>query len=164
MKVSDEFLQLTEQYHGIVAKICRVYCDDPDDRQDLFQEIMLQLWRSFGSFQHKSKFSTWLYRVALNTAIGHLNKQKKRVPTDALEGKENRWSSSENESKTEEDIARMYRAIARLGEVEKALVTLYLEEHSYEEMEEILGINANSLRVKMHRTKDRLKKLMEETP
>ncbi|CAD5250652.1 MULTISPECIES: RNA polymerase sigma factor [unclassified Imperialibacter] len=164
MKVSDEFLELTKQHHGIVTKICRVYCDDPDDRQDLFQEIMLQLWKSFGSFQHRSKFSTWLYRVALNTAIGHLSKRKKRVPTDDIEGKENHWSHQPEETKVDEDITRMYQAIARLSEVEKALVTMYLEEHSYEEMEEVLGINDNNLRVKMHRIKDRLKKIMGEMP
>lgn len=156
-----EFLGLIKANQGIIHKICRLYAGQTSDQEDLYQEVIVQLWKSFSSFRGDSKFSTWIYRVALNTAISHQRKKNRSVSIhysdkdlpdqpDAVKGEE------------EEQLNQLYKAIAQLGEIEKALVMLYLDDRSYEEMEEIMGINQNNLRVKMNRIKEKLRKLTKE--
>jgi RNA polymerase sigma-70 factor (ECF subfamily) len=157
------FVDLVHQHRAMLYKVCNLYCFSEPDRQDLFQEIIVQLWRSYPKFRGEAKFSTWLYRIALNTAISDLRKQKKQfAPTDPghlpTEIQDIQYSKEQ-----EEQLQQLYSAINRLTEVEKALVMLYLEDKSYEEMEEILGIGQNNLRVKMNRIKEKLRKLTKET-
>ena len=125
--------------------------------QDLFQEIIIQIWKAFPKFRSESKQSTWMYRIALNTAISNLRKRQRSphitVPDLALI-----LSAEHFDHEKDEKRQLLYEAISRLSELEKAIVMLYLEEKSYEEMEEILGIGQGNLRVKMNRIKEKLRK------
>ena len=143
----------------MLYKVCRLYCFTEADRQDLFQEIVIQLWRSWPAFRREAKFSTWLYRIALNTAISGLRRQRRLItPTDP-EQLPTELQDIQYSADKEEQLQLLYAAIDRLTEVEKALTMLYLEDRSYQEMEEILGISQNNLRVKMNRIKDKLRKI-----
>jgi len=143
----------------MLYKVCRLYCFTEVDRQDLFQEIVIQLWRSWPAFRREAKFSTWLYRIALNTAISGLRRQHRLItPTDP-EQLPTELQDIQYSADKEEQLQLLYAAIDRLTEVEKALTMLYLEDRSYQEMEEILGLSQNNLRVKMNRIKDKLRKI-----
>ena len=125
------------------------------DREDLFQEITLQAWKAYGNFRGDAKFSTWLYRVALNTAITFFRKDKKKpdiYSTDIIPEK-----VEENTDPLEEQVKAMYAAIGELSKIDKALVMLYLEDYSYQEIGEMMGITANNVAVKMNRIKIKLK-------
>ena len=155
-------MKLVQEHRLLLYKVCRVYCFTEVDRQDLFQEIVIQLWKSYPAFRGDSKFSTWLYRIALNTAISDLRKHKRRPSTTSTDDippalPEMTWPGEE-----EQQLQQLYAAINRLSDVEKALVMLYLEDKSYEEMEEIMGINQNNLRVKMNRIREKLRKMTKE--
>jgi len=146
----------------MIHKICNLYGHTPHEREDLFQEIVVQLWKGYPGFRGDAKFSTWLYRVALNTAISGLRKKEKYIayvdpsilPTTLQDL---------NDTNTEqEQLQQLYEAIRKLGEIDRAITMLYLEDRSYEEMEEILGITQNNLRVKMNRIKEKLRKLTNQ--
>ena len=140
----------------IIYKICRLYAHTAADRDDLYQEIVYQLWRSYQRFRGESLFSTWLYRVAINTAIASLRKQSQVVTNID----EQPVSSIPDTAGTEEEqLKDLYKAISRLNEIEKAIVMLYLDDRSYEEMEAIIGISSGTLRVRMSRIKDKLRDL-----
>ena len=150
---------MVDEHRGMLYKVCRLYCFTEVDRQDLFQEIVIQLWRSWPTFRREAKFSTWLYRIALNTAISGLRRQHRLItPTDP-EQLPTELQDIQYSADKEEQLQLLYAAIDRLTEVEKALTMLYLEDRSYQEMEEILGISQNNLRVKMNRIKDKLRKI-----
>ncbi len=137
-----------------------MYADDADDRQDLFQEVVLQLWRAFPSFRGEAKITTWLYRVALNVAISDLRKKKSRPAPDRLNEQLLNFKDDTVQAFQDENVQLLYKAIEHLSQVEKALVMLYLEEKSYDEIAEIMGITANNARVKMHRLQEKLRKIM----
>ena len=143
----------------MLYKVCRLYCFTEFDRQDLFQEIVIQLWRSYPGFRGESRFSTWLYRIALNTAISGLRKQRRLIATVDPDRLPTGLQDIQYGTEKEEQIHLLYSAIGKLTEVERALTMLYLEDKSYQEMEEILGISQNNLRVKMNRIKDKLRKI-----
>jgi len=141
----------------LIHKVCRIYAYTTVDREDLFQEVVIQLWNAYPNFKGESKFSTWLYKVALNTAITGLRKKK-----DFIESREPAQlpeQTSEENGGRQEELRRLYNAIEQLNQVEKAIVMLYMEDKSYEEMEEILGMTQGNLRVKMNRIRDRLRQL-----
>lgn len=146
----------------MLYKVCNLYCSSAHDRQDLFQEIVIQLWRSYPRFRGEAKFSTWLYRIALNTAISDLRRQRRRPVVTDPESLPAELQDIQYAKEQEEQLQQLYAAIGQLTELEKALVMLYLEDKPYEEMEEILGINQNNLRVKMNRIKEKLRKLTKE--
>ena len=155
----EEFVRQVQANQGIIQKICSLYGQTRLDREDLFQEIVVQLWKAVPKFQEQSKFSTWLYRVALNTAISDFRKKRRRLHVSETEVASLEIKSEISEVNREERLNTMYVAISRLPEIDKAMVMLYLEDKSYEEMEDILGIGANNLRVKMNRTKEKLRQL-----
>ncbi|HVS96950.1 MAG TPA: sigma-70 family RNA polymerase sigma factor [Puia sp.] len=159
----DTFIELVNANRNILYKICRMYGATDPDRQDLFQEIVIQLWRSYPSFRGEARFSTWLYRIALNTAISDLRKQRRHGPAPDPEQLSIPLQDLQYASDKAEQLQQLYAAIDRLTEVEKALTMLYLEDKSYQEMEEILGISQNNLRVKMNRIKEKLRKMTKET-
>jgi len=143
----------------LIYKVCRVYAYTDADRQDLFQEIVIQLWKAYPKFNGQARFSTWLYRIAINTAITRLRKQKNFITsyepaTLPANISDNNYSKDE-----EERLQQLYTAIELLNEIEKAIVMLYMEDKSYEEMEDILGLSQGNLRVKMNRIKEKLRKL-----
>ena len=158
--MEKEFLQIIQKNQGIIHKVCNMYCDLEEDRNDLFQEIVAQLWKSFPSFRNESKFSTWMYRVALNTAITTFKKDKRRPDQDRLTYVNFQITEDRYDTETEENIRQMHRAVAQLTGIEKSIVLLYLENKKYEEIAEITGITQNYVRVKMNRIKKKLKKLM----
>jgi RNA polymerase sigma-70 factor (ECF subfamily) len=161
-QTQEEFVKLVQEHRAMLYKVCRLYCFSADDRQDLFQEIVIQLWRSYPGFRGDSKFSTWLYRIALNTAISNLRKQRRRPSPLNINEIPTPLQDMSFPGEEEEQLQQLYAAIDRLSEIEKALVMLYLEDRSYEEMEEILGINQNNLRVKMNRIREKLRKMTKE--
>jgi RNA polymerase sigma factor (sigma-70 family) len=149
-----EFLERIGEHERLIHKVCRLYADDADDRQDLFQEILCQSWRSYAGFRADARFSTWLYRVALNTAITYL--RKKRRPGEASVGADWVWHETSSDPYAEE-VDIMYTAINRLSKVDKAITLLYLEDCSYEDMSEIMGMSVSNVGVRLNRIRKRLK-------
>lgn len=151
-----EFLSLLSRHQGIIYKISAAYEKEAEGRKDLFQEIVIQLWKNYDRFKGKSSFSTWLYRVALNTAISSYRKQKRAVTEDGLHQYVYSSIASPFPTQENEQLAQLYNAIQSLPQIERAIILLYLEDKSYREMEEIVGIKEATLRVKMKRIKEKL--------
>ncbi len=143
----------------LIYKVCRVYAYTDEDREDLYQDIVIQLWKSYHRFKGQSKLSTWIYRVALNTAITSLRKQKKVITANAPAVVAANIADDNFNATEEEKLQQLYTAIEQLGKVEKAIVMLYMEDKSYEEMEDILGMTQVNIRVKMNRLKEKLRQL-----
>lgn len=157
---TSKFIDLIESNQGIIHKICNIYTDDEFSHEDLFQEIVLQLWRSFESFKGEAKFSTWMYRVSLNTAIVLIRKKKKSIITSSYENQILNIKTEEIDTITEERIQLLYSAIKFLNSVERALILMYLEDVPYKEIAETLGITEVNVRVKMNRVKIKLKNII----
>ena len=155
-----EFVALLDEYQNIVHKICRMYTNGKDSHNDLFQEISIQLWKSYDRFEGKSKFSTWMYRVGLNTAITLYRKQKKQLNGYALEEEHFLMKEDEYDSEKDDQIEWLYKQIESFSEIDKALTLLYLEDKKYDEISETLGISSINARVKINRIKQRLKALI----
>lgn len=152
-------LQLKEN-QNIIHKICRLYTSGEDAHNDLFQEITIQLWKAFPKFRGDSKFSTWAYRVALNTAITLYRKSKRTVDTVDFESRQYFIKQEEYNFEEEVQIKLLYEAVQQLNDIEKALVFMYLEEKDYQEISETLGITEVNARVKMNRIKGKLRKIL----
>jgi len=156
--VSLDFEQTIEKNKGIIYKVANSYCKDSDDRKDLVQEIIIQLWRSFKRFDHSSKLSTWIYRVALNVAISFYRRDSKRkmVSTELTESliaiiPENEAGDAENQ------INQLQQFIGGLKDMDRALMILYLEDKSQKEMGEIMGITETNVSTKVARIKEKLR-------
>ncbi len=158
MTSEKEFISLLNQHQKIVFKVCNLYMDRHSDREDLFQEITLQAWKAYRNFRGDAKFSTWLYRVALNTAITYFRKEKRNPGIFSIDIVPDQ--PEENINPVEEQLKLMYIAIGQLSKIDKALVMLYLEDYSYIEIGDMMGITPNNVAVKMNRIKIKLK---EET-
>ena len=152
--MKKEFTPIILAHQSILHKICRVYRDTPEDREDLFQEMIYQLWKSYPTYQKKAKITTWIYRVALNTALTKY--RKKQIATEPIVSSETETSEVQEHPQRE----RLYRAIARLNEADKAIVTLYLDDYRYEEIADILGMTTSHVGVKLHRIKEKLTHLL----
>lgn len=160
MPSEKEFITLLNQHQKIIHKVCNLYMNRYSDREDLFQEITLQAWKAYGSFRGDARFSTWLYRVALNTAITFFRKEKRRPGlqlTDSLPEQ-----ADDTHDPVEEQLRAMYAAIGELSRIDKALIMLYLEDYSYNEIGEMMGITANNVAVKMNRIKTKLKEKTQQ--
>ncbi|RAV29639.1 RNA polymerase sigma factor [Sinomicrobium soli] len=158
--LEHRFITQLEKHQNIVHKVCRIYTSGQDEHNDLFQEITIQLWKAFPKFRGESKFSTWMYRVALNTAITLYRKSKKSVRGDHYEHVLNNLKYNEYNDEEEQQLKLMYDAIKQLSDVEKALIFLYLEDRSYKEISETLGITEVNARVKMNRIKSKLRTIL----
>lgn len=154
-----EFSELVKKNQGLILKVSRLYTNSLEDEQDLFQEIVLQLWRSYDSFKGQSKITTWMYRVALNTAITLFRKKTKSPPTDELMDFHYR-DFLEDDGEKQQQISLLYKVIKMLPNVERAIVMMYLDDVPYKEIAENLGITEVNARVKMNRLKKTLKELM----
>ena len=159
--LAADFVQLVRTHEALIRRVCRLYCPDADDRQDLFQEIVLQLWRAYARYEARpeAKVSTWLYRVALNVAISNLRQRTRQPPPERLSAEVLQVAQAAPAGYDADDVAQLYAAIAQLSEVEKAYVLLYLEDRPYDEIADILGITVNNARVKLHRIQDKLRHL-----
>lgn len=140
-----------------------MYCDDRDDSEDLFQEIVLQLWKSYSGFKGEAKISTWMYRVALNTAITRLRKTKRRPDNQRLGNDNFDIAEVANNRLDIQFSAELQQAINMLNRVDRALMMLYLDETSYSEIAEIIGISESNVGVKINRIKNRLKSILNPT-
>ncbi|MFY7787927.1 MAG: RNA polymerase sigma factor [Thermoflexibacteraceae bacterium] len=158
-EIDKNFIQQITDNQKIIHKICHVYCSNAEDRQDLFQEVLLNAWRSYSSFANLSKFSTWLYKVALNTALMYQRSHRKQEQITWLDLQQLQQKAIETDTSNEQ-IQRLYQAIAHLDEHEKSIVILYLDELSYKEIAEIVGITENNVGVKLNRIKQKLKQLL----
>jgi RNA polymerase sigma factor (sigma-70 family) len=158
-----QFLQLLNENKGILFKICKIYQDNADDRNDLLQEMTLQLWLAFDSFRGESKFSSWMYRVSLNTAIVFFKKQKRRPDSEQLPNNFEQIEDNQYGGEKEERLALFYKAVQQLNKIEKALIYLYMENQTYEEIADNLGITALNARVRLNRIKNRLKEIIKNT-
>ena len=166
----ERFLELIRENDARLRRICRVYGRASGTEEDLYQEILVQAWGSLGSFEGRAAADTWLYRVGLNTALSHRRRQAVRreswhdtlASTDSLA---DRTAPPDEALDTAERLERLYKAIEQLEDTDRALVMLYLDERSYREMADVLGISESHVGVKLHRIRRRMGEwLAEDTP
>lgn len=160
VSTEQDFLDKIEKHKGIIFKISKMYMDDKDDRDDLFQEITYQVWKAYPGFKGQSEFSTWLYRIALNTAIIFLKNEKKRSFISNGSYTEYKIAHEEFSNDKEEKLNEMYKAINQLNPIDKAFIFYYLEDFSGREIAEQMGISEGNVRVKMNRAKNKLKDIL----
>ncbi|GGH40127.1 DNA-directed RNA polymerase sigma-70 factor [Mangrovimonas yunxiaonensis] len=158
--LEHNFVELLEEHQNIVHKVCRLYTNDQASHKDLFQEITIQLWKAYPKFRGDSKFSTWMYRVALNTAITLYRKSTRKIKTQEFDTVQFKIKTEEYDQTEEVQLKLMYQAIHELNDIEKALVLLYLEDKNYSEISDTLGISEVNARVKMNRVKKKLKTIL----
>ncbi len=157
---SDFYQSSILPYAAIIIKICRAYTNSQEDFEDYYQEVCLQIWRSRDSFRDESKWSTWIYRISLNVCLTLLKKNKNKkhryvsdqLPDEMIE---------DSQVFSDEALNHLYEAIKHLSEVDRAVILLYLDEKSYQEIAEIIGTNPNNIGVRINRIKERLKKLLD---
>jgi len=141
MSSATDFVALAREHQKIIHKVCHLYVDSTENREDLFQEILLNAWKAWPTFRNESKFTTWLYQVALNTAISYFRKEKKRPkrqPIDAL-----LVMAAPADDETEQQFKAMYLAISELTRIDKAIVTLFIEQYDYRSIGQMLGLTDN---------------------
>jgi RNA polymerase sigma factor (sigma-70 family) len=156
----QEFLNRIQSHKGILYKVSKMYMDNSDDQQDLFQEIVCQLWKSYDSFRNESQFSTWMYRVAVNTAIVFLKKEKRKI--DKYEIDSDNIKEDENDSHIKESqLDHFYKAVQKLDKIDKAIIFYQLEGFSHKEIGQNLGISEGNARVKLNRAKEKLKEIIK---
>ena len=156
-ELENEFLDMIAAQKRIIYKVCYIYANDQDDLNDLFQETVLNLWKSFPRYRGDSKLTTWVYRIAMNTCITFLRRANARPQTTPMTA-DVAGRLAEEEGKTGM-LQELYKLINQLGKLERALILLWLDERSYQEMADILGISKNNVAVKLNRVKEKLKKM-----
>jgi RNA polymerase sigma-70 factor (ECF subfamily) len=156
--MEKKFVALIHDYQKIIYKVCGLYRDSKEDREDLFQEIVYQLWKSYPGFKGQSKVSSWIYRISLNTAIAIYRKPKMSVdyyhelPEDIHVA---------DEKKVSENEERLFSSLRKLNDSEKAIISLYLEDFSYQEIAEITGLSESNVGVRLNRIKTKLKEILK---
>jgi RNA polymerase sigma-70 factor (ECF subfamily) len=160
--IGDEkkFISLINEHQGLIHKVCIMYEGNAEVRNDLFQEIVLQLWKSFHTFRGEAKITTWMYRIALNTAISGYRKQTRNVKTEDLNEMHYNISEHYAPEDGEDNAQKLQWAIRQLSDIERAMVMMALEEIPYEDIAETVGITQNNVRVRMNRIREKLRKLM----
>ena len=156
MDKKQDFVQVIKSNEGIIYKITAVYSSNVEDQKDLYQEIVYQLWKSYDSFRGEAKISTWIYRIALNTSIAHINQEKKRgdaLPIDF----ELLNIASEHDVVTEERFNLLYAAIKKLSSTEKGIILLFLEGNSHEEIAAITGFTKTNIGTRLGRIKEKIR-------
>lgn len=155
MDSKKEFIGIIKENQGLIYKVTKVYTNSKEDAQDLYQEIVYQLWKSFGSFRNESKISTWMYRIALNTSIAHLNKEKRKgnhAPIDEVLLNK----TDINDTLKEEQIEVLYAHIKKLDTIEKGIILLYLEGKTYDEIASITGFTSTNVGTRLGRIKQKI--------
>jgi len=156
--MEKEFLKIIHDFQKIIYKICRVYRDTREDQEDLFQEIVYQLWKSYPSFKGESKVSSWIYRIALNTAIAIYRKSK--ILIDYYQEFPEHIQPSDEKTISENE-ERLFWALRKLNDSEKAVISLYLEDFNYQEIAEITGLSESNVGVRLNRIKNKLKEILK---
>ena len=157
-----EFINLIETNQGIIYKVARSYSKSEHEFNDLWQEILMRLWKSYENFRGESKFSTWMYRISINTAVSIYRKEKKHYKEYNNNIIPDISEDIIYEVERNEKISILYKAIEKLNDIEKAIIMLYMEGCSYDDMSEILGISISNIGVKINRTKNKLKKIINK--
>ena len=152
-----EFLSLLKQHQNIIFKLVHLYADTEEDKKDLYQEILLQAWKTHSAFRGDAKFSTWLYRLCLHTIFTIQRKTSRIDYTDTAQFEEVAFASSNND-----DTERLYKAIRTLSETERAIISLHLDGYDNKEISELVGITANLVGVKLYRIKQQLATLLKD--
>ena len=156
--VEIEFVIQVEKHQNLVHKICRLYSNSDAEHKDLFQEITIQLWKAYPKFRGDSKFSTWMYRVGINTAISLYRKSKLRIQSYSFDDVSYKIPQTETYDDTQDQqLKSIYAALKQFNDIDKAVIFLYLEDKSYKEISEMIGITEVNARVKMNRIKKKLK-------
>jgi len=158
----NQFLDLIEQHKRILYKVAASYCERREDRHDLVQEIVMQLWRSFRNYDGGSRFSTWMYRVAINTAISLYRGGTPARNTLSLEDPLVDFSAADALlDASRDDVHSLHQLLARLDAIDRAIITLYLEGHEHEQIAEIIGISATNVATRINRAKQKLQRLYQ---
>ena len=159
--MSNDFYKISIlPFAGIIIKLCRAYTNSQEDFEDYYQEVCLQIWRSKDNFRKESEWSTWVYRISLNVCLTLLKKKKnnrQHFVSDPLPTEE----TEDNYAFSDESLNLLYDAIRKLSEIDRAIIMLYLEEKSYQEIADIIGTNPNNIGVRVKRIKIRLKKILD---
>jgi RNA polymerase sigma factor (sigma-70 family) len=154
-----QFLEQVKQNQGIIYKLVGLYANDAEEKKDLYQEVLLQAWKSWPSFRNESKFSTWLYRICLNTIF---TQKRKGHKIDYKESLEAFSPAVQNGVAQKEDVVRLRQAIRQLAETDRAIISMNLDGYDNPEIGEILGISNNHVAVKLHRIKQHLGNLLTQ--
>ena len=157
----DKFIGDINKNIAIIHKICNIYFTDADDRKDAYQEILYQLWKSYAGFKGDAKFSTWMYKVALNTAITYSKKGSREYRTDTLDENWDQLAESDEQQHVNERMAMLYAAINTLNVTDKAITLLYLDDNSYDEIAAITGLTKTNVSVRLVRIKKSLKEKLK---
>lgn len=162
MDKKSRFTQVIQEHERLILKVARLYTNSVQDQEDLYQEIIFQLWKSFDSFNQQSKLSTWMYRVAMNTAIYSLKRVKRQVNTVSLNAETDRFPDVVDT--TEEQKSKLlYASIQTLNLLERGIILLYLEGKSHQEIAEIIGITLSNVGTRISRIKEKLKSQIDKT-
>lgn len=156
---TDRFLRSIKECEAILQKICNLYFDSAADRKDIYQDILLNAWKGYSSFKGDSKFSTWLYRVALNTAFSKLRRSKRSGTPGALEEYAFQIPATDN-TELNSNVKILYKALQQLNEMDRTIALLYLDQLSYKEISTITGLTEANIGVRIGRVKDKLKKIL----
>jgi len=156
----QEFLSVIKEYERVIYKVCYLYATKNAPLNDLYQEVVLNIWKAFGKFRGESKISTWIYRIALNTCISFIRKEK-NIPEIVTLTQEASWMTDEQDE-LQVMLKELHQLINRLGQLDKSIILLYLEEKSYEEIAEIMGLTVTNVATKLSRIKDKLRKMNVE--
>lgn len=154
-----QFLEEIRQNQGIIFKLVGLYANDAEEKKDLYQEILLQAWKSWSAFRNEAKFSTWLYRICLNTILTQKRKPSNIDFTDSLEQLS---PSVQNKATQDEDLVRLRLAIRQLAETDRAIISMNLDGYDNNEIAETMGISSNNVAVKLHRIKQQLSNLLKQ--
>ena len=158
--IEQEFLSVVREYERVIYKVCYLYTTKNAPLGDLYQEVVLNIWKAYPKFRKECKVSTWIYRIALNTCISFIRKEK-NIPELVTLTREADWMTEDSDPLTEM-LRELYRLINHLGQLDKSIILLYLEEKSYEEIAEITGLTVTNVATKLSRIKDKLKKMKKE--
>ena len=156
----EEFLKIISAYQGIIHKVNLIYFRSDADKQDNFQEVVYQLWRSFLSLKDKDKPASWIYAVAINTSISKIRKDSKLVFTDNVPDVSYEHAASDIEQ--DMNYQNLLNAMQKLNEIDRSVMLLYMEDYSYEEIAGIVGISSSNVGTKIHRSKEQLRKLLKD--
>lgn len=161
MQPEKKFIQMVRAHEGIIFKISTVYTRSVEDQKDLYQEIVYQLWKAFGMYKAAAKVSTWIYRISLNTAITRLRKAQRKADLTPIDQAILQYTES-TDPVFEEQLKLLYRAIENLNTLDKGIVLLYLEDHNYEEIAQIIGLSVSNVGTRLSRIRQKMRTMINK--
>lgn len=158
--MSTDFENLIRQYSGLINKVCHMYAEDQEHLQDLRQEVLTNIWQGLGRFKGDAKISTWIYRVAINTCVSYIRRYGHITDNYRLDSVTSSVQTpaaiTQSELSTDAMLAEMYNMVSRLSRIDKAVILLWLDQYSYDDIASIVGISKANVAVRLHRAKERL--------